>query len=264
MRDPFYLSVTELRRLAPFADQDIIQGIAAHSALLEDYGLTVNELRLCHFLAQAAHETAGFKTLVEYGGEAYFRRRYGHRRDIGNRETADGPRYRGRGIFQLTGRANYRRYGAYLGLDLENNPRLAARPENSLRIAAEYWRRNGLNRLADANDLRSITKRINGGTFGLASRRRYFAQAMAIWSGVSGAPRRAKTSGILKLGSTGVAVRRLQRLLNDKGFHVVVDGRFGRETRAAVVAFQRAVGLRRDGLYGRRTKDRLKRYEAFV
>jgi putative chitinase len=96
---------------------------------------------------------------------------YEGRAALGNTQPGDGPRYKGRGIIQLTGRLNYRVYGAALGLDLENNPQLAAVPENAVRIACEYWRRNNLNQLADADNLEAITRRINGGVNGLADRR---------------------------------------------------------------------------------------------
>ena len=195
-------------------------------SFLVEYQLTQNELRLCHFLAQAAHETAGFRTLVEYGSSSYFRRRYGHRRDLGNRNRADGSKYRGRGIFQLTGRANYRRYGRILAIDLERTPQLAQNMEHSLRIACEYWRRNGLNKYADRNDIRSITKRINGGYNGLKDRRRYLKRALSIWSSASSLP-----PPLLRIGTRGPRVMRLQRNLQALGLVLVVDGIFGRRTR---------------------------------
>lgn len=123
-------------------------------------------LRLDHFFGQSAEETDGFHTLTEYanGNE------YNGRRDLGNVEPGDGPRYKGRGIFQLTGRANYDRLGKILGIDLINNPELAATPEVAVRVACEYWKTHGLNALAVNDDLTGITRRINGGTNGIDAR----------------------------------------------------------------------------------------------
>ncbi len=171
------LRVADLKYIAPRAKGSIIRGIVKSFHILEDHGIAQNKLRLAHFLAQAALETAGFRTLNEYGSASYFRRRYGRRRDLGNRTLADGARYHGRGIFQLTGRANYRHYGKKIGVDLEKRPYLAARPDISLQIACVYWNSKKLSRYADANNIRKITRRINGGYNGLQGRRRYFSRA---------------------------------------------------------------------------------------
>ena len=256
MQQPFSLTYAGLRRLCPHGKRRILAGIARHSSILVDYGLTKNELRLSHFLAQAAHETAGFRTLVEYGSTGYFRRRYGHRKDLGNRNRADGATYRGRGIFQLTGRANYRRYGHLLQLDLENTPSLAQNPEISLRIACEYWKRHKLNLYADRNDIRTITRRINGGYNGLVQRRRFFQRALSIWSEHVAV---FTPGSVLRIGDRGPRVMRLQNKLQALGFFVVIDGVFGRRTRFALKKFQRRYGLLRDGLYGPRSQKMMAR-----
>ena len=256
MREPFLLLYGELRRLSPRGKAGILNGIVAHSAVLEEYGLTEHKLRLCHFLAQAAHETADFRTLVEYGSARYFDRRYGHRHDLGNKKRSDGSRYRGRGIFQLTGRANYRRYGQYLGIDLEANPLLASDPEISLRIACEYWQHHHLNRLADRNDIHAITRKINGGYNGLRDRQRFFKRALSIWSPDS--PLYTETL-ILQKGDLGSDVRRLQKMLRATGRRIAVDGLFGRQTTRVLKNFQRKHHLRPDGLFGPRSKRLLAR-----
>jgi putative chitinase len=169
-----------LLRLAPSADAAIVAGIAARfDELAAEHGLTTR-LRRCHFLAQAAHETDGFRTLEEYGGPAYFIR-YEGRRDLGNTQAGDGVRYHGRGIFQLTGRANYRRFGQILGIDLEAEPERAKEPVTSLRVAFAYWDERSIDAAADADDSERVTKLINGGRNGLAERRRYLAKAKEIW-----------------------------------------------------------------------------------
>ena len=247
MAAPPLLSYEDLRRFCPSGRRSILRELARYSALLADYGLRDNERRLCHFLAQAAHETAGFRTLREYGSRRYFQARYGHRRDLGNLSRADGSRFRGRGIFQLTGRANYRKYGRLLGLDLLKYPQQAEKVEIALRIAGEYWRMKSLNRLADRNDLRGITRRINGGLNGLAQRKRYLRRAMSIWGP---AAMSSAFETILRKGDRGPRVMRLQNNLHLLGFKLRVDGWFGRHTRKALMLFQRRNGILADGLYG--------------
>jgi len=133
---------------------------------LEKYGLNT-PLELAHFLAQAAHESAGFKTLQEYASGAG----YEGRRDLGNVYPGDGKRYKGRGIFQLTGRANYTTMSKKLGVDLVNNPGLAATPEISVQTALEYWKSRNLSKWAKEDNVEMVTKLINGGYNGLKDRR---------------------------------------------------------------------------------------------
>lgn len=176
------LAVTRerLQRLAPSANAAIIAGIAERfDELADDHDITTSR-RICHFLAQAAHETDGFRTLEEYGGPAYFIR-YEGRRDLGNTQAGDGIRYHGRGIFQLTGRANYRRFGQILGVDLEAEPEQAKEPGTSLRVAFAYWTERAINPAADADDVGRVTRLINGGNNGLAERTRYLEKAKGIW-----------------------------------------------------------------------------------
>lgn len=136
-------------------------------------------LRLAHFLAQVAHESAHFRTLTEYWGPTPAQKRYEGNKDLGNTEKGDGRRYMGRGLIQLTGRANYRAMGSKLGLDLVADPELAATPEVAVRTAVEFWRWRGLNAIADKDNLKLITKRINGGSNGLTERGEYLKRAKA-------------------------------------------------------------------------------------
>jgi|SRR5688572_31554313 len=96
---------------------------------------------------------------------------------LGNTEPGDGKRYKGRGPIQLTGRANYKKYGEMLGVDLVGDPDLAAKPEIAFQTAALYWQLNGCNELADLGDFVGVTRKINGGTNGLADRERYYERA---------------------------------------------------------------------------------------
>ena len=134
--------------------------------------------RMAAFLAQLALESGELRYMEELAsGEAYE-----GRANLGNTQPGDGVRYKGRGPIQLTGRANYRTAGTALGLDLEGNPTLAARPHVGFRVAAWYWHSRGLNSLADTGNFREITRRINGGFNGLAEREAYWARAKAVLS----------------------------------------------------------------------------------
>ena len=151
------------------------------SSTLEAYAIN-NRLRIAHFLGQTCHECAGFQTTEEFADGS----RYEGRKDLGNVKRGDGPRYKGRGILQLTGRANYREYGNALGIDLENNPELAAEPRVSLQIACEYWKRRKINPHCDRDDVVTVTKKINGGLNGLADRRKLTAKAKAALARING------------------------------------------------------------------------------
>lgn len=141
-------------------------GLAAN-VHFRTYGILENSLRLIHFLAQLAHESGNFRYMEEIASGAA----YEGRKDLGNTQTGDGKRFKGRGPIQLTGRANYRKYGQQLGIDFENNPQIVAIPSIGLMVACKFWADNGLNALADQDDLRSITRRINGGYNGFEDRK---------------------------------------------------------------------------------------------
>lgn len=139
-----------------------------------------NQRRIAHFLAQAAHETGAFHYFTEIWGPTPAQRGYEGRRDLGNVNAGDGVRFKGRGIFQLTGRANYRKAGQRLSLPLEAEPELAAEPDNAVIIACDYWNSRDINPLADADDVNAVTRKINGGLNGLDDRRAYLARAKVV------------------------------------------------------------------------------------
>lgn len=125
------------------------------------------------FLAQIAHESGELR----YKEELSSGHQYEGRLDLGNVKIGDGKRYKGRGLFQLTGRANYQEYGKSLGIDLINKPELAIEPLNSALIAGCYWAKKELNKFADLGTIESfkvITKRINGGLNGWEDRVKYW------------------------------------------------------------------------------------------
>jgi len=175
------VTVDKLRRLTPTARADILAAVAAgFDTVAPAYRLAESPLRICHFLAQAAHESMGFSRLRELGGPSYFAR-YEGRKDLGNVQPGDGVKFYGRGIFQLTGRANYTKMSGRVSVDLVANPDAAMEPSLSYRIACLFWSGHELNALADADDVTSITHRINGGENGLAERRRLYMKARTIW-----------------------------------------------------------------------------------
>lgn len=233
------ITAAQLRALAPSAAPAIIDGIAAGQAVLGPAGITT-PIRIRHFFAQVAHESAGLRTTVEYASG----KRYEGRADLGNTQAGDGVRFKGRGLLQLTGRTNYRHYGVLLGLPLERRPELAAEPATSLAIACAYWGSRNINARADRDDLEAVTRAINGGLNGLEDRRNYLRRARAIWP--DAVPATARPT--LRRGEEGEAVEELQRLLD-----VTADGNFGPVTEMAVIALQRARGLIADGIVGPRT-----------
>ena len=175
-------TLAQMKRLAPTGKDTILQGVVDEFPTTgAAVGLLKSKLVMCHFLAQACHESANFRTTREFWGPTKAQLRYEGRADLGNNRPGDGKRYMGRGIFQLTGRANYRVFGPKLGLDIEANPDLAAEPKNSFKIACLYWTARGIGKFAEADDIVKVTKLINGGTNGLADRRALFSRAMSIF-----------------------------------------------------------------------------------
>lgn len=140
--------------------------------------------RTAAFLAQLAHESGQFRFMEEIWGPTAAQQRYEPPSQLaatlGNTQAGDGKRFKGRGPLQITGRANYRRFGDLLGLDLVADPPRAALPDVAFRIAGLFWSKKGLNELADQvspQAFREITRRINGGFKGLAERERFYEAA---------------------------------------------------------------------------------------
>jgi predicted chitinase len=141
--------------------------------------------RIAAFLSQLAHESGELRWMNEIWGPTEAQRRYEPPSKLafrlGNTQPGDGKRYRGRGPIQLTGRANYKIAGVALALPLEDNPDLVATPAVGIRVAGWFWNSKDLNTLADQNNYLGITRRINGGTNGLADRVKYWERAKTIW-----------------------------------------------------------------------------------
>lgn len=103
---------------------------------------------------------------------------YSGRMGNGSAGSGDGWRYRGRGLIQITGRANYAQSGAELGLDLINKPEQLEQPYLAALSAAEWWHRHGCNDLADTGDMSAVTRKVNGGLTGLDDRLKLYAAAL--------------------------------------------------------------------------------------
>jgi putative chitinase len=161
---------------------------------LEKYNINTKD-RIASFVGQCQHESGNFRWLEEnlnYSADALMRtwssrfptreiadqfarnpekianKVYGGR--MGNTEDGDGWKYRGRGIKQLTGKENYQRCGAGLGVDIIDDPDLLLEPKYACLSAGWFWNKHNLNQLADQKDYTTMTRRINGGVFGLSDR----------------------------------------------------------------------------------------------
>jgi len=224
--------------------REIIESVGAVlGEVLTEYDMNT-ELRAAHFLAQTCHESADFSSTEEHAdGSAY----EGRIKGLGNTQPGDGPRYKGRGLIQLTGRANYTEFGQELGL--VEHPERAADPVTSLRLACEFWKKKKLNPLADRDDIAGITLLVNGGDNGLDDRKACLARAKAVL-GASGA---AAVAALPRRGDKNTVVRSLQTKLNAAGIAVGVDDDFGGDTEKAVKAFQTAKGLPLTGVVDQAT-----------
>lgn len=199
------ISQSELQRIIPIAAEEHINTyLPALNEVLPKFGIDT-PLRVCHFIAQIAHESGGLKYESEnlnYSATAlravfgkYFKDEavaqeyhrqperianvvYADRMGNGPSDTCDGWNYRGRGLIQLTGKDNYRICGEAIGIDLVEQPEVVAeQPAISVSAACWYWNSRHLNQLADQDNIVAITRKINGGTHGLENRKAYLHRA---------------------------------------------------------------------------------------
>ena len=136
--------------------------------------------RVAAFIAQIGHESGQLKYVKEIWGPTAAQARYEGRKDLGNTVAGDGSKYRGRGLIQITGRANYMACGEGLGLDLIKQPELLEKPQHACMSAAWFWATKGLSTLADAGQFDKITQRINGGQNGAADRQALYVRALKV------------------------------------------------------------------------------------
>jgi predicted chitinase len=178
------VTVDDLRAICPRLTTQRAQALLVplSSCLLDFKILTVG--RAAAFLAQLAVESGELRLLEEIWGPSAQQKKYEPPSDLarrlGNTEPGDGFRYRGRGFIQITGRANYRIYGAKLGIGLESEPQRAREIDIAFKIAGLYWVDHGLNEKADAGDFKAITQAINGGLTKHSQRVAYYEKALSV------------------------------------------------------------------------------------
>ncbi|MEM7240031.1 MAG: peptidoglycan-binding protein [Pseudomonadota bacterium] len=258
---------------APDAPEPAVQGLLdARDRLLEITNET--KFRVAHLIGQCAHESLRFTHDTENlfyttpqriqavwpsrfpsiksarpfakNPEGLANKVYGGRSDLGNTESGDGWKFRGRGYIQLTGRANYTKYGEMIGIDLVADPGAATDPKVAWQLATAYMatrkrKRRTVFEWADLNNVEQVTRAINGGVHGLADRKLRTFHALEALDGVEVQPE-------LSRGEDGVVVVLLQRALALAGFSPGgQDGRFGPATLKALLGFQKAEGLDETG-----------------
>lgn len=206
---PFEFTADTFRELFPKNKEPQVWADAINE-ILPDYEIDTPK-RVAAFLAQCGHESAGFTTLTEnlnYGAAGlkgifgkYFKddatanayqrqpqkianKVYASRMGNGDEASGEGWKYRGRGPIQLTGKANYTAFANDMFEDPEtvmNNPDVVALDkETALTSAVWFWNKNKLNALADIGDIKTMTKRINGGYIGLDDRIKHYDHALHV------------------------------------------------------------------------------------
>lgn len=173
------LTEQQLLRIFPNASQRAGVFVPALNRAMQRYQINT-PARQAAFLAQIGHESGQLRYVREIWGPTPAQSRYEGRKDLGNTQPGDGRRFMGRGLIQITGRENYRRTGAALGIPLLDSPELLEQPEWAVVSAAWWWASHGLNELADAGEFEQITRRINGGLNGQADRLALWEKAKAV------------------------------------------------------------------------------------
>jgi putative chitinase len=179
------ITAQQLLQILPNAGQKAGVFVPALNAAMGKYGI-VTRLRIAAFIAQIGHESGQLLWVRELGSDQYLSK-YDTgtlAKRLGNTPEADGDgqKYRGRGLIQITGRANYEACSEALFGDarLLNTPELLEHPVYAAMSAAWFWHRAGLNTQADKGDFLTITKRINGGINGLADRVSLYERALKV------------------------------------------------------------------------------------
>ncbi|WP_433770924.1 glycoside hydrolase family 19 protein [Pseudomonas putida] len=173
------ITVQQLLQILPNAGAKAGVFVPVLNTALQRYQI-VGRQRVAAFVAQIGHESGQLCYVREVWGPTPTQAKYEGRADLGNTVPGDGFKYRGRGLIQITGRANYRGCGEALNVDLISQPELLEQPQYACLSAAWFWASRGLNTLADAGDFDKITRRINGGQNGAAERQALYAQALKV------------------------------------------------------------------------------------
>ena len=259
--------------------------------VMPNYGITT-ERRIAHFISQCAHESNNFRSLSEnlnysekalnavfgrYFGAAPKRNAAEYARNpqlianyvyqdefrkykMGNVNPGDGWLFRGRGLKPLTGRENYTRFGESIDITAEEAADYVSTPKGAVESACWFWDTNNLNDIADTDDVKRMTKKINGGSIGLADRQSRYTKAMEILGNPVSIAAADDTDdeidlsdiGVLRRGSRGEGVKLMQEALG-----LGADGIFGPGTERSLKAWQLSQGLEADGVAGAKTLGKL-------
>ena len=256
---------------------------------LEKYNITT-PLRIASFMAQCSHESQDFRSLEEnlnYSTESLlkvFSRYFGPGKEdaaayarnpekianyvymdvnrskqgaLGNTQPGDGWKFRGGGVKQLTGRNNYAVFAKDIGMTADEAADYVRTKKGALESACWFWKKNGLEKFADADDIVGMTKKINGGTIGIEDRTARYTKAKAIiGNSASAAPAVKSTAApavtqkaasasypTIQKKSTGDAVKKVQAKLG-----LGADGIYGLQTEIAVRSWQRTNKYTADGI----------------
>ena len=284
------------RHLAEILKMDKDTALKWYSAMKEilpKYGITTQR-RVAHFLSQTGHESGNYKVMEEnlnysekalnavfgrYFGPAPKRNAAEYARkpekianyvymdeyrskggQMGNVQEGDGYRFRGRGLKQLTGRNNYTAFGKSIGMTAEEAAEYVVTEKGALESACWFWDSRNLNSIADSDDVKLMTKKINGGTIGLEDRQKRYAAAMKVLGMDVDVAEAVEDDddidigeiGVLRKGSRGEGVKMMQEALG-----ISADGAFGPGTERALKAWQAKNGLVADGIAGPKTLEKL-------
>lgn len=200
------ITIELLQAMCPKTKRSVLEGyVEPLNTVAEYYDMYDNPRRVAGFLAQIAHESGGFNFVKEnlnYSAKGlmttfkkYFpneelakqyerkpekiaNRVYANRMANGPEESGDGYRFCGRGLIQLTGRANYTKFAQDLGIGIDETVAYLETPNGAVSSAGWFWDNNKLNQFCDKDDFVTLTKRINGGTIGLADRQHHYHLAL--------------------------------------------------------------------------------------
>lgn len=262
--------------------------VDAMNEVFPEYGIDTPQ-RIAAFIAQCGHESGGWRVFSEnlnYSAKAlnavfpkYFVRAgrdaeeyhrqpekianvvYAGRMGNGNTDSGDGWKFRGRGPIQLTGHDNYAAFSSDMEVDAVDNPDIVSEEkEVALKSAIWFWNKNNLNRYADSGDIKTMTKRINGGYIGLEDRIHHWEEALKALGEEASTDHSADDEddvhvedlGVLRKGSKGEGVKLMQEALG-----IGADGDFGPGTERALKEWQAANGLVADGVAGPATLGKL-------
>jgi putative chitinase len=284
------LTEAQLAAMIP-TNKEVAEWCAALNEMLPKYNITTDK-RIAGFISQCAHESMDFRVLqenlnykeatllkvfpryfgpgkenaAEYAGKpekianyVYMDKNRSKGGALGNVKDGDGWLFSGKGLKQVTGRANTTAFGKTVGMTAEEAAAYLLTKKGALESALWFWNSRNLNEVADTGDQVRLTKIINGGDIGLADRQARYARAMAALGGKIEAPAPSASSssssasgGTLKRGSKGEEVKKMQAKLG-----LTADGDFGPGTEAALKKWQTANGLTADGVAGPKTLAKL-------